>query len=114
MFFIFLDQLSNTMHPRLYQSIHQWCQAHDWTDLFFEQAQFWAFPPGSVMPMPIPARALEGFAANHEMPLKTRLLNGTCLGTALGASILTVLTLSPLPLLLAFGCCTVTVALLDE
>jgi hypothetical protein len=66
------------------------------------------------MPMPIPANVLEGFYAGREMPLKTRLLNGLCLGTALGASTLTILTLSPLPLLLAFGCCAIMVALVDD
>lgn len=42
-------------HP---QWIADWCQEHGWTDVFVECRQFWAFPPGAVLPQPIPTEAL--------------------------------------------------------
>jgi hypothetical protein len=101
--------------PRvLHQYIQQWCQEHDWTDLFVEQRQFWAFPPGAVLPVPVPTHALEGFYAEREMTPQVGLLNLSSPGAALSAFFLTVLTLSPIPLLAAFGCCAIAAALLEE
>jgi hypothetical protein len=98
----------------LHQYIQQWCQEHGWTDLFVEQRQFWAFPPGSVLPVPVPTRALEGFYNEREMTPQVGLLNLCSIGVALCAILLTVITLSPVPLLAAFGCCAIAVALLEE
>jgi hypothetical protein len=103
------------MMPKvLHHYMQQWCQEHGWTDLFVEQRQFWAFPPGSVLPTPVPTHALEEFYAEREMTPQVGLLNLSSIGATLGAVFLTVLTLSPIPLLVAFGCCIVTVALLEE
>jgi hypothetical protein len=98
----------------LHQYIQQWCQEHGWTDLFVEQRQFWAFPPGAVLPVPVPTQALERFYAEREMTPQVGLLNLSSIGAALSAVLLTVLTLSPIPLLAAFGCCAIAVALLEE
>jgi hypothetical protein len=98
----------------LHQYIQQWCQAHGWTDLFVEQRQFWAFPPGSVLPVPVPTYALEGFYSAYEMTPQVGLLNLSSMGVTLGAVLLTVVTLSPVPLLVAFGYCAIAVALLEE
>ena len=98
----------------LHRYIQQWCQEHGWTDLFVEQRQFWAFPPGAVIPVPVPIQALEGFYAEQEMTPQVGLLNLSSIGAALSAVFLTVLTLSPIPLLAAFGCCAIAVALLEE
>jgi hypothetical protein len=101
--------------PRvLHQYIQQWCQENGWTDLFVEQRQFWAFPPNAVLPVPVPTQALKGFYAEREMTPQVGLLNLSALGAALGAVFLTVFTLSPVPLLAAFGCCAIAVALLEE
>ena len=35
-----------------------WCNAHGWTDLFFQEGQFYGFPPSAVIPTPIPKEAL--------------------------------------------------------
>ncbi|WP_404784800.1 hypothetical protein [Altericista sp. CCNU0014] len=101
--------------PRvLHQYIQQWCQEHGWTDLFVEQRQFWAFPPGSVLPVPVPTHALEGFYSEREMSPHVCLLSLSSIGLSLLSVFLTVRTLSPVPLLAAFGCCAIAAALLEE
>jgi hypothetical protein len=97
----------------LYRYIQQWCQEHGWTDLFIEQRQFWAFPPGSFIPVPVPASAVKRFYAKYRPTTQVRVLSLSVMGVALGAVVLTVLTLSPVPLLLGFGCCAIAVALLE-
>jgi hypothetical protein len=98
----------------LHQYIQQWCQENGWTDLFVEQRQFWAFPPNAVLPVPVPTHALEGFYAEREMTPQVGLINLFSIGAALGAVFLTEFTQSPIPLLAAFGCCAIAVALLEE
>jgi hypothetical protein len=97
----------------LYRYIQQWCQEHGWTNLFIEQRQFWAFPPGSFVPVPVPTSAIERFYAKYRPTTQTRVLNLSVMGVALGSVMLTALTLSPIPLLLGFGCCAIVVALLE-
>ncbi|MEA5510029.1 hypothetical protein VB715_09660 [Crocosphaera sp. UHCC 0190] len=39
--------------------IQEWCEDNGWTDLVREPYNnYWAFPPGAVMPEPIPAEVL--------------------------------------------------------
>jgi hypothetical protein len=102
------------MSRSFYQYLQQWCQEHDWTDLFVEQFQFWAFPPGSVIPVPIPTYALEGFYRRRKISIPFRLLILAVIGVSLLAVVRTVLTLSPMPLVFAFGLCMFVFAVLDE
>jgi hypothetical protein len=39
------------------QRLKQWCRVHCWTDLFFQDQQFYAFPPHAVLPLPVPESA---------------------------------------------------------
>ncbi len=66
------------------------------------------------MPSPLPACALEGFHANRSMSGRDRWLNGASVLAAIGAIVLTVWTLSPLPLVCAFVLCAVSTAMLEE
>lgn len=34
--------------------VYSWCHEHSWTDPFWQEGCFWAFPPNAVMPLPIP------------------------------------------------------------
>lgn len=34
--------------------VESWCLEHGWSDPFWEGDCFWAFPPGAVMPLPVP------------------------------------------------------------
>jgi hypothetical protein len=97
----------------LYRYIQQWCQEHGWTDLFIEQRQFWAFPPGSFIPVPVPTSALKRFYAKQYPTRQAKVLSLSVVGAALGAVTIAALTLSPVPLLLGFGCCAIAVALLE-
>jgi hypothetical protein len=96
-----------------YEYLQRWCQEHGWTDLFMEQRQFWAFPPGAVLPLPIPAYAFEGFQHNR-LSGRSLLLNAAAVVFTLGGICLTALTYSPMPLLSAFAISTIIVALLPE
>lgn len=101
--------------PTVLQSyIQQWCHEHGWTDLFVEQRQFWAFPPGAVLPMPVPVHALEGYYSSREASGAVKLVSLFAIGVALGAILLTMVTFSPIPLILAFCFCAISVAVLEE
>ena len=42
------------------QWVEEWCQENGWTELFLErQDHYWAFPPGAVIPEPIPHQTLK-------------------------------------------------------
>lgn len=38
--------------------VQRWCRLHHWTDLFLHDRQFYAFPPQAVIPLPLPAAAV--------------------------------------------------------
>ncbi|MCG9893082.1 MAG: hypothetical protein MH252_18665 [Thermosynechococcaceae cyanobacterium MS004] len=95
----------------LYQYLQHWCQEQGWTDLFIEHRQFWAFPPGSFMPVPVPRSAIERFYDKHTLSPQAKILSLAVLVLALGAIAWTALTLSPIPLLLGFACCAIAVGL---
>lgn len=53
--------------------IQEWCENNGWTDLFQERYNhYWAFPPGGVMPEPIPQSVMKsiklekGFTNNEQ------------------------------------------------
>jgi hypothetical protein len=102
------------MSKNLHQYIQQWCEDHGWTDLFMEQCQFWAFPPGSVIPSPVPSHALEKFYRIRKVPAPVKFLNISAFALALGSAVLTIWTGSPIPLVSAFGFCAIAVALAEE
>ena len=37
-----------------YMRKEKWCKVHGWTDLFFQEGKWYAFPPNAVIPKPIP------------------------------------------------------------
>ncbi|MEM9136046.1 MAG: hypothetical protein AAGB01_01670, partial [Cyanobacteria bacterium P01_F01_bin.42] len=81
-------------HP-LYPYLMQWCQENGWTDLFVERYEFWAFPPGSVLPLPLPNSVLEDIHSRHYGSLKYSLsYAGVLLGTGIALA-LSILARSP-------------------
>jgi len=38
-----------------YESAQLWCVVNGWSDLFEQEGIFYAFPPGAVMPLPVPS-----------------------------------------------------------
>lgn len=42
------------MDKLLEKNLNRWCQDNGWTNLFTQEGQFYAFPPGAVIPLPLP------------------------------------------------------------
>ncbi len=41
----------------------RWCERHGWTEPFYQDGQWYAFPPGAVIPLAIPPSFLDSFQA---------------------------------------------------
>jgi hypothetical protein len=94
--------------------IEEWCVAHGWTDLYTErQGNYWAFPPGAVMPQPIPVSVLRSIKSLKGLsPMEQNLtrLSGTI---AICACLLSWLWQSPLPMATAFAIVALITASLE-
>lgn len=53
------------MNKRQERRIRQWCIDNNWTDLFFHENKFYAFPPNAVIPLPVP---IEENEITYEFP----------------------------------------------
>jgi hypothetical protein len=94
--------------------IQDWCQENGWTDWFMEPLNhYWAFPPGAVMPEPIPQTTLRSIKANRGMCLEERTWAIAALLATTGAILLGYFTKSPMPLVLAFAFDAITVGRLE-
>jgi hypothetical protein len=91
-----------------------WCQENGWTDFFIEQYRYWAFPPGAVMPLPLPSDALHLVHKEKILTLPERILYGATLFFTVTTALLTYWLHSPMPIALGFIGCAVAVALLEE
>ncbi|WP_189523469.1 hypothetical protein [Nostoc sp. PA-18-2419] len=96
------------------QWIETWCQENGWTDLFVERRNnYWAFPPGCVMPEPIPVNVLRLIKAEKGLTFEERLWSTSAVIGTIFAVLLTFWLQSPMPLVLAFAFNAVTVAQLE-
>ena len=101
------------MHP-LYPYLSQWCQENGWTDLFVERYQFWAFPPGGVLPSPLPHSVLEDLYSQHYRGFRHSASYGALvLGTGI-AILWTLFSHSPMPLVAAFVISAIAIGMLDD
>ena len=91
-----------------------WCHENGWTDLFVDHYEYWAFPPGAVMPLPVPSDVLADYVDSHQLTPTAKLLYGAVIGMAAIAASLSLSIHSPMPLVVAFGLCALIVAHLDE
>ncbi len=93
--------------------IEDWCRENGWTDLIIEGENYWAFPPGAVVPEPLPPKALKLIKIEKGLSRSERLWSiSAIMGTAI-AGVLAYLLKSPMPLLFAFVWGAVTVAKLE-
>jgi len=94
--------------------IEEWCYENGWTDLVVERCDnYWAFPPGAVMPEPIPGKVLRVIKAKKGLTFEERLWSiSAVIGTIL-AVISTCLFKCPMPLVFAFALDAVTAAQLE-
>ncbi|HIK55466.1 MAG TPA: hypothetical protein IGS37_09940 [Synechococcales cyanobacterium M55_K2018_004] len=94
--------------------IQEWCQENGWTDLFRERKDYWAFPPHAVMPLPIPAQALEMIKAQKGLTPEEKLWCGSAWAAAVMGAALGYFFQSPMPLVMAFAFCTIIFACMDD
>jgi hypothetical protein len=94
--------------------ISEWCQENGWTDLFIERRHnYWAFPPGAVIPEPIPTHVLRVIKEQKGLTFEEKFLSiSAVIGTIL-AVISTYVLKCPMPLVLAFAFDAVTAAQLE-
>jgi|SRR3712207_2165629 len=93
--------------------LHEWCHLNGWTDLYIERSQYWAFPPGAVMPEPIPPRALRLIKAEKGLSASERWWSVSAVIVALIAASVSFLLQCPVPMMFAFAFGAITVALLE-
>lgn len=96
-----------------YKAALMWCQEHGWTDLFIEQYQYWAFPPGGVMPLPLPSQALQPIELPTVTTPQQRFLQLLALAVAFAATGISCWFQSPMPLVVGFGACALLIAAQD-
>ncbi|MDJ0717423.1 MAG: hypothetical protein QNJ54_24930 [Prochloraceae cyanobacterium] len=82
--------------------IQEWCEENGWTDLFIERYMYWAFPPGAVIPEPIPPKTLRAIKAQKGFSDQERLWSIAAVSVTIIAAILSYLLMSPMPLVLDF------------
>ena len=94
--------------------IQEWCDTNGWPDVFQERCNhYWAFPPGGVMPEPIPQKVLrlikleKGFSSNEQ----SWLIAAAAISAI--ALIVSYLWFTPMPIVLAFGFDAVTFARME-
>ncbi|BAU64188.1 hypothetical protein STA3757_15590 [Stanieria sp. NIES-3757] len=94
--------------------IQEWCDQNGWTDLFRERCNhYWAFPPGAVMPEPIPNKVLRLIKAEKGLSSDEQIWLTTAVVISAIALISTYLFMSPMPIVLAFAFDAITVGQLE-
>jgi hypothetical protein len=96
------------------QWVQEWCQENGWTDLFVERYSYWAFPPGAVMPQPIPVAALRRIKATKGWSPAEQYWYGGAIALATLTVGLSYYSHCPLPLVLAFAFAALVTAHLDD
>jgi hypothetical protein len=93
--------------------LNEWCAENGWTDLYVERSHYWAFPPGGVMPEPLPREALKLIKAEKGLSGEERFWSITSVIVTLIAAVLSYFLKCPMPMVLAFAFGAITVALLE-
>lgn len=93
--------------------IKEWCQDNGWTDLFMERYDYWAFPPGGVMPLPIPKETLLEIKAEKGFSSQEKLWLTITSSVSILAAILSYLLSCPMPLVFAFAFTAIIIANFD-
>lgn len=96
-----------------YRWVQDWCDENGWTDLFVERRHYWAFPPGSVMPVPIPLHVLRRLRNQYGTTPSEQVWSAAAIITALAALACTYCWGTPMPLVVAFAFCAIAVTQLE-
>jgi hypothetical protein len=94
--------------------IKEWCDDNGWTDLFRERCDhYWAFPPGAVMPEPIPTGILRSIKTAKGLCTEEKRLITVAVGVSLLAIAFSYWLKSPMPIVFAFAFDAMATALLE-
>ncbi|MEA5579410.1 hypothetical protein [Anabaena sp. UHCC 0451] len=94
--------------------IEAWCMENGWTDLFVERRDnYWAFPPGGVMPEPIPVHVLRVIKEQNGLTNQEIYWSIAAVVITILSVIYTFTLKCPMPLVFAFAFNAVTVAQLE-
>lgn len=102
------------MKKYAHQWIQDWCNEHGWTDVFLERYRYWAFPPGAVMPQPIPRDVLQTIKQAQGLSPLERYWYGGAIALSLVAAVAAYSFNNPMPLVFAFMLGAVSVAYLED
>ncbi len=96
------------------QWIEKWCQENGWTDLFQERNNnYWAFPPGAVMPEPIPVKTLRIIKAENGLSPDEKTWLRLAFIVTFVSIVLTCFFQSPMPIVFAFAFDAIATAKLE-
>lgn len=94
--------------------ILEWCQENGWTEPVMEPLNhYWAFPPGAVMPQPIPSEILRIIKAQKGLSPQEKRWSVASAGIAVMLAIASYFLKSPMPLIAAFALGAITAAHLE-
>ena len=93
--------------------IKEWCDENGWTDLFTESYMYWAFPPGAVMPEPIPPKILRLIKSQKGLCPEEKTLSIIAVLITVLATLLSYYWRCPMPLMFAFGFWAIAVTQLE-
>ncbi len=96
------------------QWVQAWCLENGWTDLFIERTNnYWAFPPGGVMPEPIPVHVLRLIKQQNGFTKTELVWSILAICVAVLGLVSTFCLSCPMPLVAAFAFSAVVVALFE-
>ena len=94
--------------------VANWCQENGWTELFLERKNsYWAFPPGAVMPEPIPTQTLRLIKQQNGFCVEEKAWLMAMGGISLLGTIFSVWFRCPIPIVFAFAFDAIAVARLE-
>jgi hypothetical protein len=94
--------------------IQEWCDRNGWTELFMERCNFyWAFPPGAVIPEPIPSNILRTIKAEKGLCFEEKIWVIAATALTIVAASLSFILRCPMPIVFAFAFAAITVAQLE-
>ena len=94
--------------------VKEWCDDNGWTDLFMERYNnYWAFPPGAVMPEPIPPKTLRLIKSQKGLCPEERVWLTSAIAISLISMIFGCFLANPTPLVFAFAFGAITAAKLE-
>lgn len=94
--------------------VKEWCEENGWTELFRERNDhYWAFPPGGVIPEPIPSQTLRLIKAQKGFCLEEKVWLIAASSISILGFIFSFLFRCPMPIVFAFAFGAIAVARLE-